>query len=117
MENEIVITVRGLLWFLGAIGIVGTAVAVISKWLQPIRTMKADISAKVNQKDFDVLKEEVRLLKKNQSTDHKELEKIETGVEKMCKCILAITDHELTGNSVDKLKDAKEEMNDYLIKK
>lgn len=108
MTNEIVITVQGLLWFLGAIAVVGGATAVIARWLAPFRTLKAKVAA---------LEAEVAECKRYQKSDHLELEKVELGIEKICKCTLAITDHELTGNSVDKLRAAKDEMQDYLIQK
>lgn len=99
--NEIVITVEGVLWFFGAIITVGGAVAVIARWMTPFRD----------------LKERVAALEKRQSNDHTDLEKVEKGIEKICKCTLAITDHELTGNSVEKLREAKDEMQEYLIQK
>lgn len=115
--NEITITAEGLLWILGAIITIGGASAVISRWAAPFRTLKASVELKVDKKEFDSLKEELATLKGYQKGDHRELEKLEEGNEKICKCILAITDHELTGNSVDKLREAKNEMQDYLIKK
>lgn len=108
MTNEIIITVEGLLWFCGAIAIIGAAVAIISKCFAPFRKLKAD---------FEALKKEFADLKSYQNIDHAELKKVEVGIEKICKCTLAITDHELTGNSVDKLREAKDEMQDYLIQK
>lgn len=108
MGDEIVITVKGLLWFCGAIIALGGAAAIIAKCFTPFRELK---------KDFEQLKKDFENLKNNQKTDHGELQKLETGIEKICKCTLAITDHELTGNSVDKLRAAKDEMQDYLISK
>ena len=101
MGNEIVITVNSLLWFCGAIIAVGTAATIISKIFAPYKNLEKRVSA----------------LETKQDGDHKELQKVETGIEKICKCTLAITDHELTGNSVDKLREAKDEMQDYLIQK
>lgn len=101
MGSEIVITLEGLLWFCGAIGAIGTAITVIAKLFVP----------------FSDLKKRVIALEGKFSDDHKELGKLEIGIEKICKCTLAITDHELTGNSVDKLREAKDEMQDYLIQK
>ena len=117
MENEIVVTVKGVLWFCGAIGILGGAITVIAKCFAPFRDLKKEVAKKVSQCDFDTLKQTVETLKNYQITDHKELQKVEIGIEKICKCTLAITDHELTGNSVDKLREAKDEMQDYLIQK
>ncbi len=101
MGNEIVITVEGFLWICGAVVLVGGAAAIIAKVFAP----------------FQKLKERVDALEKRFDGDHKELQKVEVGIEKICKCTLAITDHELTGNSVDKLREAKDEMQDYLIQK
>lgn len=101
MTNEIIITVEGILWFCGAIAIIGGAIAIIAKLFTP----------------FAKLKERVSALERRFEGDHKELEKVEIGIEKICKCTLAITDHELTGNSVDKLRAAKDEMQDFLIQK
>lgn len=117
MGSEVVITVEGLLWFCGAIITVGTAVTLIAKFVAPFRKMKKDIDGKVNRCEFEKLKQTVETLKNSQDKDHGKLEKVETGIEKICKCTLAITDHELTGNSVDKLREAKDEMQDYLIQK
>lgn len=108
MGNEIVITVNGLLWFCGAIAALGGAAAIIAKCFAPFRKLKNEV---------DQLKKELEGLKNYQNSDHTELKKLEVGIEKICKCTLAITDHELTGNSVDKLREAKDEMQDYLIQK
>lgn len=101
MGSEIVITVEGVLWFCGAIITIGGAIAIITKIFAP----------------FADLKKRVAALESKFEGDHRELEKVEVGIEKICKCTLAITDHELTGNSVDKLREAKDEMQDYLIQK
>lgn len=117
MDNGITITLEGVLFVLGAIITLGGAIAVISRWIAPIKKLKKDVDGKVNQAEFEALKCVVTELKSFQNTDHKELHKIEIGIEKTCKCVLAITDHELTGNSIDKLREAKDEMQDYLIQK
>lgn len=101
MWNNVVITVEGLLWLCGAIALIGGAIALIAKFFAP----------------FGDLKKRVAALEQKFEGDHEELKKVETGIEKICKCTLAITDHELTGNSVDKLREAKDEMQDYLISK
>lgn len=117
MSNEVVITIEGLLWFCGAIGIIGGAAAIIAKCFAPFRKLNAEVKTKANAEDLEALKKEVEGIKRYQNVDHAELKKVGTGIEKICKCTLAIVDHELTNNSVDKLRAAKDEMNDYLIKK
>lgn len=108
MNNEFVITIQGVLWLCSAIAIIGGATLVISRWLMPFKKIKERL---------DACEKELENCKRYQSSDHKELEKVEIGIEKICKCTLAITDHELTGNSVDKLREAKDEMQNYLIQK
>ena len=99
---------RVALGILSFIVVIGGATAVIAKWTTPFKKLK---------KEFADMRLELDTLKRYQTGDHKELEKIELGTEKICKCVLAITDHELTGNSVDKLRKAKDEMQDFLIEK
>lgn len=107
-SESIVITYETLLWLCGVIAAVGAATAVISRWLTPFRKMKEDIAA---------LKTEISTLRGFQNGDHDRLKDVETGNEKICKCVLAIINHELTGNSVDGMKKARDEMQDYLIQK
>lgn len=106
--EELTVFLKVLLAIAGGIITIGGATAVISRWTSPYKTLKAEV---------DGIKSEVATLKGYQNSDHKELQKVEIGIEKLCKCTLAITDHELTGNSVDKLRAAKDEMQDYLIEK
>lgn len=108
MQNEIAITVEVLLWIFGAIATAGAAAAVISRCFTPFRTLAERVSR---------LETEIKECRSYQKQDHKELETVELGIEKLCKCTLAITDHELTGNSVEKLREAKDEMQEYLIQR
>ncbi len=117
MWNNVVITVEGLLWFCGAVAIIGGAIALIIKCFAPFQKMKSEVASKASACELEALKKDVESLKSHQNSDHAELKKVELGIEKLCKCTLAITDHELTGNSVDKLREAKDEMNNYLIHK
>lgn len=99
--NNVTFSLDALLWICGAIITVGGAIAIVTKIFAPFKDLKKRVAA----------------LERKFEGDHKELEQVEFGIEKICKCILAITDHELTGNSIDKLRKAKDEMQDYLIKK
>lgn len=117
MWNNVVITVEGLLWLCSAIAIIGGAIALLVKCFAPFQKMKAEVASKASACEVESIKRDVESLKSHQNHDHAQLEKLETGIEKICKCTLAITDHELTGNSVDKLRDARDDMQDYLIQK
>lgn len=117
MNEEITITVETLLKIAGFIVAIGGATAVIARWFSPIKALMRNVENKVDKADFDELKNEFINIKNYQTSDHKEIEKVERGNEKICKGILAIMDHELTGNSVDRLKQTKEEIQNYLIEK
>lgn len=117
MTEEINITVETILKGLAIITALGGATAVISRWFSPFKTLRQDVENKVDKDDFNALRREFDTVKGYQKVDHKELVKVELGNEKICKGILAIMDHELTGNSVDRLKKTKEELQDYLIEK
>lgn len=108
MWQEFAIFLKIFLAIAGGIVTIGGASVVISRLASPYKTLKAEVEG---------LKAEFATLKGYQNSDHKELQKVELGIEKICKCTLAITDHELTGNSVDKLREAKDEMQEYLIQK
>ncbi len=117
MGNEIVITVEGLLWLCAAIITLGGAAAVIAKFVAPARKLRKDVDGKVDRTEFLALKERFDQLESYQNIDHKKLQKIETGNEQICECLLALMDHELDGNSVERLRSAKHKMETYLIQK
>lgn len=111
------ITLNTLMYLLGLIAAAGAATAVISRWLSPYKKLKEDVANKVDKAEFEALKKEVKTVTDYQDEDHDTLKRFERGNEVICKCILAITDHELTGNGKEQLKRAKEEMQNYLIEK
>lgn len=47
--------------------------------------------------------------------DKKRIDSLEEGQKAICRGVLALLNHEITGNSVDKLKDAQSNMTEYLI--
>ena len=100
MEN-LTISLSDVLWVLGFIITIGGVVTVLGRFFTPFKELRARVDK----------------LEAYQNKDHSTLKTLETGNEKICKCVLAITDHELTGNSVDKLRQAKDEMQDYLIER
>lgn len=96
-----VVTYEALIWICGLVITLGGATAVISRWLAPIKK----------------LVERIDKLETRVNSDHDRLKDVETGNEKICKCVFALVNHELTGNSVDKMREARDEMQDYLIHK
>ena len=49
--------------------------------------------------------------------DYKRLTDAEASNKVICKCMLALLDNEITGNSIEKLKLAKKDLQDFLINK
>lgn len=49
--------------------------------------------------------------------DKKRLDGMENGQRALCTALLALLNHEITGNSIDKLRDAKDALTNYLISK
>lgn len=50
-------------------------------------------------------------------SDKKRLDSVEAGQKALCRGMLALLNHEITGNSVDKLKDAQNTITEFLINK
>lgn len=49
--------------------------------------------------------------------DNKRLKTLEEGNRALCRGMLALLNHEITGNSIEKLKDAQTGINNYLIER
>ena len=50
-------------------------------------------------------------------SDNKRIASLEKGNKVVCRALIAMLSHEINGNSVDKLKDAMTELQDYLIER
>lgn len=91
---------------------VGGAIAIIVKVFAPIKDMKQRLAIleqlhKADQKCNDSKFEQ----------DLKEIEKLEKANHHICQCMLALMDHEITGNSIERLKNARDELHLFLIEK
>lgn len=95
------ITWELILGIAGGIVVLYNASKAILEALSPFKTMKRKIEK------HDILLD----------NDNKRLLSIEKSNQMLCKSMLALLDHEITGNSVDKLKNVKSEMQNYLIEK
>lgn len=51
------------------------------------------------------------------ASDKKRIDELENGNAVLCRGILALLNHEITGNSVDKLKTAQQDLTNYLIER
>lgn len=87
--NQIILVIGAIC---GALVVAGGAASVIHRWATP----------------FLGVQERVQKLETSHETTR-------DGVEVLCKCMLALMDNAITGNSVDKIKEAREEMQSHLI--
>ncbi|MCQ2087653.1 MAG: CTP synthase [Bacilli bacterium] len=85
----------------GLIISLGGAAAVIVKLISPWKQLRLEIDE----------------IKDKQKKDYeRSIEEEETN-KMICKCLLVMLDHEITGNSIDKLKSTKSDLQDFLINK
>ena len=82
----------------GAIATVGSAITVVVRWIAPAVKLSNRVSdtEKRQKKDYQTL------------MDVKEMNSI------LCRSMLSLIDHQINGNSIDKLKKSKDEIQTYL---
>lgn len=100
--------VRALLAVAGAIVTLGGALAVIERVRNSSRSKKNEDRIKSLEDQATTTDARLQALERaNRSQDK--------FVGAICETMLAMLDHEITGNSIDKLKKARDEMNEFLI--
>ena len=82
-----------------SIAALGGAISYIHKVLKPVR----DLVKRVDKHDKLLDNDNKRLMQKD------ETDKV------LCRSMLALMDHEITGNSIDGLKKARKDLQDYII--
>lgn len=97
--NDIVITAQTILSIFGGLAIVVTGITSITKMMSPFKDLKVQVEKHEN-----------------------EIKEIEEDMDRaccmqreICKCLLVMMNHEITGNSVDKLKERQEDLQKFLI--
>lgn len=96
---EFSINLGQILWICSFIA----AVWGVWKIVKEIRKPNDDLKAEV-QKHQDLL-----------DKDNKRLSDIETSDRMILRCMLVIINHDITGNGIDKLKETRDELNDFLV--
>lgn len=91
-------TLGDVAWLLSIVIALGGAAAVLGKLLSPINKIRDRVST----------------LEAHDKSDNRRLRALEEGQKVMISCQLAQIDHALTGNSIDKLKKAKDDVISYL---
>ena len=101
--NEVEIFFIVLLAICGALSTIGGAINLIRNWKK---------ESKVERHDGEIRDHEIRI--RNLEDKTKEQEGF---IKVLCNSILALVSHEINGNSLDKLRDAQKELQDFLINK
>jgi hypothetical protein len=92
-----------LLAICGAVSVIGGAVNIILNWKKESRITRHDLAIKDHET-------RIRKLEDNSRSQ-------DSFTKVLCNSVLALVSHEINGNSVDKLKTAQEELQDFLINK
>lgn len=106
--NDIFTAAKVILAFFGALAIVSGGMNNIAKFSSPFKKLRTDIDA--NKAMIDVQSEEIHDVEIS-------LVKIEDANKMICRSLFVLLNHEITGNSVDKLKEQRDSMEQFLIDK
>ena len=98
---EFVITSNQIMGFCALVASLWGLWKIVKEWKKP----SDDLKSTVNKHDA--------LL----DNDNKRLKDIEDSNQMILKCLLVIINHSITGNGIEKMKDIREELQDFLINK
>lgn len=103
---------KGILAICGMIAAIGGAAAIIAKMFAPFRALEARMTALEKRHSADQEDNETRL-----KNDLDVIQQMEATQQQMCRCIVALMDNAITGNSHDRLKAERENMSSHLIER
>ena len=96
---EFTITSGQILWFLGFVASVWSVWKIVKELKKPSDDLRSDVDRhEEHLKNFDTRMKEV-----------------EASNKMILQCLLVIINHDITGNGIDKMKTARDELQDYLI--
>lgn len=97
MENAILT----ILAICGGIATIGGAWTAITKWIAP--------AVKISKR--------VSTIEHKQANDYESIKDIKETNQLLCKGMLCLMENAVTGNNIDRIKETKQEIQDYLIKR
>lgn len=97
--EEVVTTVKTLLTIFGGLAVVAGGLAVISNLFSPIKELKEKVKAHDQMLD----------------NDKKSIKELEEYNKIACMSLLALINHEITGNSIENLKKQRSAIEQFLI--
>lgn len=92
----------------GLVTAIGGAISYIKKWYQESKGAKNSEIIQEHTEQLRSIDERLSALESANASQDKY-------VNAMCATMIAMLDHAITGNSIDKLKKAREDMQEYLI--
>lgn len=82
-----------------------TALYGVYKIVKELKKPSEDLKAEVHQHDEII------------TADHERLKDVEQSNKMILQCLLVIINHDITGNCIDKMKEARDELQEFLINK
>lgn len=96
---EFTVSSEQIIWFCSFIA----ALWGLWKIVKEVRKPSDDIKSKLEQHD------------KFLDSDNKRLKEIEESNHMVLQCLLVLINHNITGNGIDKMKEARDQLQDFLI--
>lgn len=111
-DASITFTLADVLWICGGICTISAAIAVIIK-----AVAKAAEPETIQNQRLDALEAQVKKFAEYLDRDNRRLNSLDEGNRVTQRALLALMSHAINGNDVDKLSKAKEDLEEYLIRK
>ena len=92
---------------LGGIVLIGNAVAVVRKWLNPAISMK---------KKVETIEEDITEIQKHEKKDLEAIEHLQEMNKLQCQAMLCIINHMIDGNNISNMKETRENIQALLVK-
>lgn len=102
-----------------SIATISAAISVIAEWITKIRKPEKEQDEKIKSLEDIVLSYDKKFKQYDEyfKNDNDRLQSIEESIRLDHKCFLALIKHAIDGNSTDQLKEARKQMEEYLINK
>lgn len=110
MPEQITINLQTLIAWCAFIGVLGGAIVYIKKGAGPILAPFRRVENKVKSHEQYLHNDKEKL-----EEHDKAIKEISEDNKVICKALLLLMEHAVTGNSVEKLKKGKQELQEYLI--
>jgi hypothetical protein len=111
-DATVTFTLADVLWICGAICTIAAAITVIVKMVA-----RATEPENVQNSRLDVLEAQVKEFAEYLDRDNRRLNTLDEGNRVTQRALLALMSHAINGNDTDKLTRAKDDLEEYLIKK